>query len=416
MKALEEAAKKEGELTWYVAHYTSEGAEELGARLHQDYGIKVNVVRTTAQVAYQRADAGLQGQPDDLRRLLDDRHRPLVCASRPRASWRSTCRRTRQDRSRLPQPRSRRLLPHHLGRPRRADLQHHESEGRGRAQEVDRPARSQVEGQGLDRPSRLLGLCRHLGAEHEEAQYGWDYFEKLEKNKPQIGRSINDTVTALNAGERQVAAGADGSTLFSASRGNPLAIVYPTDGSMLIIAPSAIMKGTKHPNAAKLFMEYLYSVEASEIDVKHFAVPLRPEVPVARAPSRSTRSRFHPTDRGRDRQGHPRGDRAVARHVRQLIAVTQRASSLRASRGGGLAGPEGVMTQRLHCGLSTPPLAKTRAPPQLRWRETSHDRLRAALSTHGRAARVARLRSDVAAVDRARRGPDVPGGEPAVTG
>lgn len=31
MKALEEAAKKEGELTWYVAHYTSEGAEELGA-------------------------------------------------------------------------------------------------------------------------------------------------------------------------------------------------------------------------------------------------------------------------------------------------------------------------------------------------------------------------------------------------
>ena len=32
---------------------------------------------------------------------------------------------------------------------------------------------------------------------------------------------------------------------------------------MLIIAPSAIVKGTKHPNAAKLFMEYLYSIEAS---------------------------------------------------------------------------------------------------------------------------------------------------------
>src|SRR5712675_2987930 len=55
MKALEEAAKKEGELTWYVAHYTSEGAEELGATFTKMYGIKVNVVRTTAQVAYQRA-------------------------------------------------------------------------------------------------------------------------------------------------------------------------------------------------------------------------------------------------------------------------------------------------------------------------------------------------------------------------
>ena len=109
--------------------------------------------------------------------------------------------------------------------------------------------------------------------------YSWSYFDKLEKNKPQIGRSINDTVTALNAGERQVAAGADGSTLFSASRGNPLAVSYPTDGSVLIIAPSAIMKGTKHPNAAKLFMEYLYSVEAAKINAKHFAIPLRPEVP-----------------------------------------------------------------------------------------------------------------------------------------
>ena len=54
MKALEEAAKKEGELTWYVAHYTSEGAEDLGRNFTEIYGIKVNVVRTTAQVAFQR--------------------------------------------------------------------------------------------------------------------------------------------------------------------------------------------------------------------------------------------------------------------------------------------------------------------------------------------------------------------------
>jgi iron(III) transport system substrate-binding protein len=86
-------------------------------------------------------------------------------------------------------------------------------------------------------------------------------------------------VTALNAGERQVAAGADGSTLFSAARGNPLAVSYPSDGSVLIISPSAIMKGTKHPNASKLFMEYLYSIEASKINAKHFGIPLRPEVP-----------------------------------------------------------------------------------------------------------------------------------------
>ena len=53
---------------------------------------------------------------------------------------------------------------------------------------------------------------------------------------------------------------------------------YPTDGSILIISPSAIVKGTKHPNAARLFMEYLMSSEASEVNVKHFGIPIRPEV------------------------------------------------------------------------------------------------------------------------------------------
>ena len=59
--------------------------------------------------------------------------------------------------------------------------------------------------------------------------YGWDYFETLEKNKPQIGRSINDTVTMLKAGERPVAAGATADPA-QASRGNPIGVLHPSDG------------------------------------------------------------------------------------------------------------------------------------------------------------------------------------------
>ena len=148
--------------------------------------------------------------------------------------------------------------------------------------------------------------------------YGWDYFEKLEKNKPQIGRSINDTVTALNAGERQVAAGADGSTLFSAARGNPLAVIYPTDGSVLIIAPSAIMKGTKHPNAAKLFMEYLLIGRGGEDQRQALRHPAAAGGQAAAGRQADQRDQDDPPDRRGDRQGHPRSDRAVARHVREL--------------------------------------------------------------------------------------------------
>ena len=69
-----------------------------------------------------------------------------------------------------------------------------------------------------------------------------------------------------------------GTAMESAGKGNPLAMTYPPDGSVLIIAPSGIPKGVKHPNAAKLFMEYLLSVEASDIWVRHFNESMRPEV------------------------------------------------------------------------------------------------------------------------------------------
>ena len=56
-------------------------------------------------------------------------------------------------------------------------------------------------------------------------QYGWHFFEKLAKNNPRVGRSINDTVTMLNAGESAVAgSGPVGTLLESVQKGNPLAI------------------------------------------------------------------------------------------------------------------------------------------------------------------------------------------------
>jgi iron(III) transport system substrate-binding protein len=278
MKALEEAAKKEGELTWYTAHYTSEGAEELGAEFTKMYGIKVNVVRTTAQVAYQRLLQDLKNNQIacDVFSSTDVGHDVRLKAEGKFEKY-------------IPETASK-ILP---------EFQNFDPDGYYHTTSAGLVVitynTSKVKPE--DAPKKWTDLLDfkwkgkvstgHPGFSGYVGTwvlmmknlYGWDYFDKLEKNKPQIGRSINDTVTALNAGERQVAAGADGSTLYSAARGNPLAVSYPSDGSVLIIAPSAIIKGTKHLNAAKLFMEYLNSIEAAQINAKHFAIPLRPEVP-----------------------------------------------------------------------------------------------------------------------------------------
>jgi iron(III) transport system substrate-binding protein len=281
MKALEEAAKKEGELTWYVAHYTSEGAEELGATFTKMYGIKVNVVRTTAQVAYQRLTQDIKNNQTncDVFSSTDIGHYVRLKAEGKLEKY-------------TPEEQAKAL---DAFKGLDADGYYHTTSGgfvlisynttKVKPEEAPQKWTDLLDPKWKGKISTgHPAFSGYVGTWvlQMKLMYGWDFFKKLEKNKPQIGRSINDTVTALNSGERQIAAGADGSTMFSAERGNPLGIVYPSDGAVLIISPSAIVKGTKHLNAAKLFMEYLYSKEASEIDVKHFTLPMRPEVPVGK--------------------------------------------------------------------------------------------------------------------------------------
>src|SRR5262249_34467691 len=54
LKALEEAARREGELTWYVASLDARNAEAAGRAFTAKYGPKVNVVRAPSQVMFQR--------------------------------------------------------------------------------------------------------------------------------------------------------------------------------------------------------------------------------------------------------------------------------------------------------------------------------------------------------------------------
>jgi iron(III) transport system substrate-binding protein len=54
---------------------------------------------------------------------------------------------------------------------------------------------------------------------------------------------------------------------------------YPTSGTLADPSPSAIIKGAHHPNAAKLFMEFLSGPEYSRILTKNFEQSLRDDVP-----------------------------------------------------------------------------------------------------------------------------------------
>jgi iron(III) transport system substrate-binding protein len=279
LKALEEAANKESELTWYTAHYSAEYAEDLGRGFTKLYpGVKVNVVRTTAQVAYQRLLQDIKNNAAncDVFSSTDVGHYIQLKAQGkfqkfvPEATAKIS-------------PQFQGLDPDGVFHVTSAGLilityntklVKPEDVPKNWTDLLDPKWKGKVS-------TGHPGFSGYVGTWVVQMQklYGWQFFEKLEKNRPQIGRSINDTVTMLNSGERQVAFGPDATTLTSAAKGNPLGMAYPTDGTLLMIAPTAIMANAKHPNAAKLFMEYLYSEEAARISVANFGVSMRPEVP-----------------------------------------------------------------------------------------------------------------------------------------
>lgn len=96
--------------------------------------------------------------------------------------------------------------------------------------------------------------------------YGWDYFKELAKNSLHIVQSANDPAEVVASGERPV--GVNGSEYFYykvQKQGNPIKILYPKEGIPLIVSPVAIAKDAPHPNAAKLFSEFIFAKESQQL-------------------------------------------------------------------------------------------------------------------------------------------------------
>ena len=279
-KELFEAAKKEGgELTWYTAHSDDITAQALGRSFEQLYpGLKVNVLRTTAQVAYQRITQEIKASAIqcDVLSSTDLGHSVELKAKNAFEKY-------------VPENSSKVL---DIYRGYDPDGYYHVTSAgmigigyntaKVKASDAPKNWTDLLDSKWKDNIALgHPGFSGYVGtwALTLRNTYGWEFFEKLAKNNPRVGRSINDTVTMLNAGESAIAgSGPVGTLLDSLKKGNPLAMIYPTDGTVLIIAPSSVMKGAKHPNAARLFMEFLMSEGASRIWVQHHTESMRPEV------------------------------------------------------------------------------------------------------------------------------------------
>jgi iron(III) transport system substrate-binding protein len=98
---------------------------------------------------------------------------------------------------------------------------------------------------------------------------GWDYLEKLAKQKVMQVQSSTDPPKKLALGERAVMADGNEYNMFQEKeKGSPVDIVYPSEGTPMIVGPNAIFKNAPNPNAARLFQSYCFTPEAQQLIVE----------------------------------------------------------------------------------------------------------------------------------------------------
>lgn len=116
---------------------------------------------------------------------------------------------------------------------------------------------------------------------------GWEYLEKLARQKVMQVQSAVDPPKKIALGERAVMAdGGDYNVLQHKAKGSPVELVYPVEGAPIINSPNAIFKAAPNPNAARLFQNWMHTAEGQQtlVDLSaqyapHQKIPPKPGRP-----------------------------------------------------------------------------------------------------------------------------------------
>lgn len=264
--ALIEAAKKEGKLSWYTsvdlplaekvakafgARYPGvgvkverSGAERNFQRIGQEYQNKIyncDVVNSSDAahlIVWKRADMLASFLPEEVAQHFPAAHRDPDGMF---ASWRIT------------------LCPVAYN----TSLVKAEDAPRSYADLLDAKWQGKIVKAHPGYSGTIMTATQQLSRD-----LGWDWFEKLARQKVMQVQSATEPPKKIAQGERAVMA--DGGEYVVAemkARGEPVELVYPGEGTPLITGPSAVMARSPNPNAARLFQAWSMTAEAQQLNV-----------------------------------------------------------------------------------------------------------------------------------------------------
>lgn len=109
---------------------------------------------------------------------------------------------------------------------------------------------------------------------------GWQYYEKLKQNgaMPQSGNGA--VMSAIASGSKAYGVLVDYLAIREKAKGAPVEFLFPKEGVSVVTEPVAMMKGTKNPQGAKAFIDFVLSEAGQRLVLQQGYLPADATLPV----------------------------------------------------------------------------------------------------------------------------------------
>lgn len=108
---------------------------------------------------------------------------------------------------------------------------------------------------------------------------GWELFESYKANGAALAGANKEALDPVITGAKGIVASAvDYMTYSAKAKGEPIDIVYPSEGTVVSPRPVAILNSTQHEANAKSFVDYMLSDEAQKMVTDAYLMPGRTDI------------------------------------------------------------------------------------------------------------------------------------------
>jgi len=113
----------------------------------------------------------------------------------------------------------------------------------------------------------------------------WQVWDQVNKNIPYYNNSSSAIYTLCEKGEFAFTIGLSRPAFVSRQNGNPVDFIFPADGAMVADNAMGVVKGARHPELAKKFIEFILSDQMQKFGSQYLYIPVKKGVIPADSPA-----------------------------------------------------------------------------------------------------------------------------------